>query len=356
MTHSLSVPVSADAFRRALAAICCALVAACGGGGGGGDAAVPPGSTQTPASGPADGALPSTLATSVPPDTYGASSEGHQAFALLNAERERCGFGLLAQSTQLDAAAKAHADWQILNNQLSHTEVPGTTGFTGVNAADRVTAAGYPLGGVSDEISGLYYSGSTAGTGVFAVRALLALPYHEAGMLAGFRDVGIAIRGSDELGTTGTFGARTVQQFNLGFTRDAGRQEPASDQVLTYPCEGTNGIFFEVTNETPNPVPGRDLRASPLGPGLLVAVRSGQTLAISSATMQTLSGNVPVVLRPTMTRDNDPNAVLSANQALIIPDASLMPNTAYTARVAGTNDGVSFVKSFNFSTGAGAAR
>ena len=176
-----------------------------------------------------------------------------------------------------------------------------------------------PSAGVGDEISGLYYSGSTAGTGVFAVRALLALPYHEAGMLAGFRDVGIAIRGSDELGTTGTFGTRTVQQFNLGFTRDAGRQEPASDQVLTYPCEGTSGVFFEVTNETPNPVPGRDLRASPLGPGLLVAVRTGQTLAISSATMQTLSGNFPVALRPTMTRATIPTACWPATRRSSFP-------------------------------------
>ncbi|CAN7217346.1 MULTISPECIES: CAP domain-containing protein [unclassified Variovorax] len=361
MTHSLSFSISAYGWRHALAAIFCALIAACGGGGGGGGgvAVLPPGSTastQTPPSAPADGALPSTLVTSVPPDTYGASSEGHQAFALLNAERERCGFGLLAQNAQLDAAAKAHADWQIVNNQLTHQETPGTSGFTGVNPVDRVSAAGYSAGGVGDEISSLYYSGSIAGTGVFGVRALLALPYHQVGMLGGFRDIGIALRGSDELGTTAIFGPRTVQQFNLGFTPAAGRQEPASDQVLTYPCEGTSGVFFEITNETPNPVPGRDLRASPLGHGLLVAVRTGQTLAISSASMQTLSGNVPVVLRPAMTSDNDPNGVLAANKALIIPDASLMPNTAYAVRIAGTNDGVSFARSFNFSTGAGAAR
>jgi uncharacterized protein YkwD len=361
MSHSLSSSAPAYVFRHSLAAITCALVAACGGGGGGGGGVgvLPTGSpapAQPPPSATADGGQSSTLVASVPPDTYGASSEGHQAFALLNAERQRCGFGLLAQNAQLDAAAKAHADWQILNNQLSHQETPGTPGFTGATPAERVTAAGYTFGGVGDEISALYYSGSIAGTGVFGVRALLALPYHQVGMLGGYRDIGIALRGSDELGTTATFGPRTVQQFNLGFTRDAGRQEPASDQVLTYPCEGTSGIFFEITNETPNPVPGRDLRASPLGPGLLVAVRTGQTLAISSATMQTLSGNNPVALRPTMTRDNDPNRVLAANQALIIPDASLTPNTAYAARVAGTNDGVSFVKSFSFSTGAGAAR
>ncbi|KWT93046.1 MULTISPECIES: CAP domain-containing protein [unclassified Variovorax] len=362
---------SYNAISRALAALSCAAIAACGGGGGGGGgggalpaltstpasntgapAAPPPATTSTPG----DGVQPSTLVASVPPDTYGAGSEGRQAFELLNAERGRCGFGLVAQNAQLDAAAQAHADWQILNNQLSHTEVTGTPGFTGVTPLDRVSAAGYVAGGVGEEISSLFYSGSIAGTGVFGVRALLALPYHQLGMLSGYRDVGIALRGSDQLGTTASRGPRTVQQFNLGFTRSAGRQEPASDQVLTYPCEGTTGVFYEITNETPNPVPGRDLRASPLGPGVVVAVRSGQTLAISSATMTTLSGRTPVALRPPLTKDSDPNAVLAAHQAVLIPDASLMPNTSYTVNVAGTNDGTPFQKTFNFATGAGAAR
>ncbi|WP_232062217.1 CAP domain-containing protein [Variovorax sp. PBS-H4] len=321
-----------------------------------GTTAVSPPVSPPATTAPSDGVQSATLVTAVGPDTYGAGSEGQQALQLLNAERGRCGFGLLAQNARLDTAAQAHADWQILNNQLSHTEASGTPGFTGVTPLDRVVAAGYVPGGVGEEISTLFYSGSIAGTGVFGVRALLALPYHQLGMLSGYRDVGIALRGSDQLGTTANRGPRTVQQFNLGFTRSAGRQEPAGDEVLTYPCEGTTGVFYEITNETPNPVPGRDLRASPLGPGVVVAVRSGQTLAISSARMTTLSGRTPVALRPALTRDSDPNAVLASHQAVLIPDASLMPNTSYTVNVAGTNDGAAFEKTFNFTTGAGAAR
>ncbi|WP_232076752.1 CAP domain-containing protein [Variovorax sp. PBL-H6] len=347
----------------------CAAIAACGGGGGGGGSALPV-LTTTPASNtgapaapppattatPSDGAQASTLVASVPPDTYGPGAEGRQAFELLNAERGRCGFGLVAQNAQLDAAAHAHADWQILNNQLSHTEGAGTTGFTGATPLDRVSAAGYVPGGVGEEISTLFYTGSIAGTGIFGVRALLALPYHQLGMLSGYREVGIALRGSDQLGTTASRGPRTVQQFNLGFTPSAGRQEPASDEVLTYPCEGTTGVFYEITNETPNPVPGRDLRASPLGPGVVVAVRSGQTLAISSASMTTLSGRTPVTLRPPLAKGSDPNSVLASHQAVLIPDAPLMPNTSYTVNVVGTNEGAPFEKTFSFATGAGAAR
>jgi len=356
------------ALHHLLVAFSCAALAACGGGGGGGGAALPllipatsngtgaPADTAPSRVAPNDGAQSSTLVTAVAPDSYGPASEGHQAFELLNAERGRCGFGLVAQNTRLDAAAQAHADWQILNNQLSHTEAAGTSGFTGATPLDRVSAAGYAAGGIGEEIATLYYRGSIAGTGVFGVRALLALPYHQLGMLGGYREVGIALRGSDELGTTGTFGPRAVQQFNLGFARSDGPQEPAGDQVLTYPCEGTSGVFYEITDETPNPVPGRDLRALPLGPGVLVAVRSGQALAISSATMTMVSGGMPVALRPPLTKDSDPNAVLAAHQAVLIPDASLVPNTSYAVRVAGTRDGVPFEKSFRFATGAGAAR
>ena len=48
--------------------------------------------------------------------------------------------------------------------------------------------------------------------------------------------------------------------------------------------------------------------------------------------------------------------MLAGHQALVIPDASLMPNTTYAVKIAGTNDGVAFTRNFNFSTGAGAAR
>ncbi len=350
-----------------LAAFSVSTLVACGGGGGGvggagGDVAAGSGSTaiktpQTP-TGPADDAgdyLPSTIVKAVATANYRAGSESAQAYALLNAERARCGFGLLRQNAALDTAARDHAGWLILNNQMRHDEVPGTPGFTGASPLDRVTAAGYNPGVVSDEISGLYYSGSTQGTGEFGVRALLALPYHQISMLGGYLDVGLSMRGSDRLGTTQSFGPRSVQQFDLGFQASEVRQEPASDEVLTYPCDGTTGVFYEMTNETPNPVPGRDLLASPLGSSILVSVRSGQALAITSATMKTRYGNTPVALRPTMTRDNDPNAILQSHQALIVPDHSLLPSTDYVVKIVGSNDGVAFTRTISFATGTGAA-
>lgn len=345
---------------------------ACGGGGGGsegsagggtgGGSTTPPVTNPDtqPGTGGAGGAtdpvpetLPATTVGSVAAPTYSAASEDQLAFNLLNDERARCGFGKVAQNTQLDVAAKGHTDYLISNNMIGHFQNASDPGYTGNSALQRAAAAGYTAQGITDENTDQFGTSSLAGTGVWSIRGLLAAPYHLVGMTSGYREIGISIRSSDDLGTTGTFGARTHQQYNLAYKAADGRQEPASNDVLTYPCEGSVGVNYRVTNESPNPVPGRDLLASPIGPGILVAVRTGQVLTVTSATMVTVSGNTPVTLRATMTKANDPNNALSDNQALIIPDAALTPSTDYKVTIVGKNGAADFTRTFTFSAGTG---
>lgn len=96
-------------------AILVAMLGACGGGGGGdttSTAAPTPTGDNTPApvvpvmpvAPPPDPVVNASIVTSVPVPTYAAASEELAAFNLLNAERERCGFGLMAQNTALDMA------------------------------------------------------------------------------------------------------------------------------------------------------------------------------------------------------------------------------------------------------------
>lgn len=349
-------------------------LAACGGGGGGSEGSASGGagggSTTPPVTNPetqpgtgSGGAggvtepvpetLPATTVGSVAAPSYGAASEDQLAFNLLNDERARCGFGKLAQNVQLDVAAKGHADYLIINGKGGHFQSASDPGYTGNSALDRASAAGYTAQGITDENADWFGSSNPSGFGVWSIRSLLAAPYHLAGMVAGYREIGISIRTSNDLGTTMTWGSRVHQQYNLAYKAADGRQEPASNDVLTYPCEGSTGVNYRVTNESPNPVPGRDLLASPIGPGILVAVRTGQTLTVSSATMVTVSGNTPVTLRTTMTKANDPNNTLSDNQALIIPDAALTPSTDYKVTVVGKNGTADFTRTFTFSAGTG---
>ena len=143
-------------FFLLLTAVALAGLTACGGGGDAGPAA--------PAAAPVNtaSALPSA-----------AGSEDLAAFTLLNAEREHCGFGKLAQNAQLDAAAKAHADYQVINSVISHLEVSGKPGFTGASPTNRIAAAGYADAGANaDEIAGFIGTSQKAGLGEPALRNL----------------------------------------------------------------------------------------------------------------------------------------------------------------------------------------
>lgn len=340
--------------RRLALLTLAALLSACGGGSDGNTA--PPAQAATPAS-----PNPSLVITPGAPPTYVPDSEELAAYTLLNAERGRCGFGLLAANAPLDAAARAHADYLIINSLNSHLENVSQfpEGFTGADPAARVRAQGYAdLGGVTDEFAFFTSSRpplSKRGIGVLGIRGLLNAPYHLNGLMTGYRDVGIAVRSNEDTskGQEGVF-----VQINAAYTASAGPQLLGSSDVQTYPCEGTSGVNRQLTNETPNPVPGRDLRTAPLGSTVYIAVRQGNRLTITSAAMTRAATGEAVALRPPVTSANDPygpclTGCFGPHQAYVVSDAPLLADTAYIVMVGGTNNGTAFSRSFTFSTGSG---
>ena len=349
--------------RRALALLpalaLSALLAACGGGSDSPSPALPAApaaSSPTPLPASPNSSVVTSLSSA---PAYAADSEELAAYQLLNAERSRCGFGLLADSAPLDAAARAHADYLLINNLNSHLEdgVQYPEGFTGTDPLARVRAQGYSdVGGVTDEFA--FFTTTSAsqpkrGVGTLGIRGLLNAPYHLNGLMSGYRDVGIAVRSNADTGK----GQRGIfVQINAAYTASAGPQLLGSSDVQTYPCEGTSGVNRQLTNETPNPVPGRDLRAQPLGSTVYIAVREGNRLTITSALMTEASTGQTVTLRAPVTSANDPygpcqSGCFGPNQAYVVPNASLKPNTAYQVVLNGSNNGTPFSRSFTFSTG-----
>lgn len=280
-----------------------------------------------------------------------AGSEEQAAFALLNKERLNCGFGALARNSQLDTAARGHANWMLVNNATGHGQTANTTGFTGANPIDRISAAGYAAGTYDDENLDIGGRSKAAGFGELAVRGLLSAPYHLGGMVSGYRDVGISVMSSDDVGTTTKFQPRVVTQFDLAVATTATAQAPTAGTVLSYPCDGTTGTFTTVSNESPTPVAGRNLATSPIGQAIYLAGDAGKSLSISSAVVQEkVTGNT-LTLLPPITGANDPNKVLQANEAVLLPEAALKVNTQYTVTIVGANAGGSFTKTFSFTTG-----
>ncbi|MDO8248223.1 MAG: hypothetical protein Q7T78_00690 [Rhodoferax sp.] len=329
------------------AVACCALLAVAGCGGGGdddGDAA---------AAASADARVPALVASS-----YVAGSEELAAFNLLNFERDRCGFGTLAQSAQLDAAATGHADYQSLNELFTHVQDPVAypNGFTGEVPSDRVAAAGYPgAGAVADEI--VRFAGATRkdGLGTRGLRDLLSAPYHLRGLMGGYRDVGVSVRSSADVGSS----ARLVYlQINAAYKTGAGPQPLAAGEVSTYPCEGTTGVNRQLRNESPNPIPGRDLAVNPLGAVVYVAAQPGNTLRIRNAAMTEVQTGRTVTLRPPVTAVNDPyrycqEGCFEPHQGYLAADAPLLANAPYQVVLDGSSNGVAFSRVFTFVTGSG---
>jgi hypothetical protein len=304
-------------------------------------------------------AVNSDIVNAVPSSSYAASSEEIAAYSLLNTERNRCGFGMLTQSLSLDAAAKAHADYQIINSLNSHLEDPQAypMGFTGVTAEDRVLAKGYTgAGHVVDQFVVFNTSDPAqvkTGFGVRGIRSLLNAPYHVGGILSGMRDAGIAVRTKDDVasGGRGIF----VQIDTAYKTADGGQLFGATD-AKTYPCEGSVGVDWKMSGEVPNPVPGRNLVTNPLGSTVYIAVHEGNTLIISNASMTDVTTGSGVTLRKPVTAANDPYAPCAegcykSHQGYIAADAPLAPNTSYSVVVNGSNNGTPFSRSFMFTTG-----
>lgn len=324
------------------------LFTACGGGGSS--------TTATPAAPPAAVIAVSTIVSSVPASTYLFGSEELAAFSLMNAERSACGFGLLAQSAKLDTAARNHASYLITNSQYSHYETNGLTGFTGVDPYAREVAGGYSptnngYGQPGEDITS--FATTLTGTGTAAVRGFLAAPYHLLESLRGYKDVGVSFI----LNSTIVPGpAGVIPIIDFGTPTTGSTQLPGSNDVLTYPCQGSSGMNYQLAkNEAPAPVAGRDLTTLPVGHPLLVAVRNGNTLGITSATLIKVSNGASIALRAPYTKATDVNnvAYYYENEGFILPDVPLEPSTQYQATINGTNSGVVFSRTFTFTTGTG---
>ena len=341
-------------YTKLIPIVAFAALTACGGGGGGG--ATGGAAAPAVAAAPADTFFPSNFVISVPTPTFAPGSEELAAFNLLNAERTQCGFGKLAQNTQLDAAARAHADYQLRNNVDSHfenqTQFP--TGFTGVDDVARMIFAGYTnVGASTDEYVVTTGLGTKTGLGERGIRNLLSAPYHMAGLLGSYRDIGMSLRNGADVSSSTT---RVIFQVNPAYKTSAGPQLMGSADVLTYPCEGTTGAIRQLLNEEPNPVPGRNLATQPLGTAIYMAVREGRVLRITSSSVTKTSTGASVVMRAAIDSSNDPIApcnrgCFQSYEAYVIPDAPLDANSRYDVVVSGTNNGTPFTRSFRFETG-----
>ncbi|UMY33529.1 CAP domain-containing protein [Burkholderia contaminans] len=359
-------------------------LAACGGGGGdgGGSTGGNPstgnggntGGTNPPAN---SSALPPQ--TSVPAATYPDQSATATLYAAINSYRQALGVGLLRQDVSLDAAASAHAKYEQTNllsgalQALGHDEASTLPGYTGAWPLLRAQAAGAPKSQfVSEVVAANFGASGDAANALGCWSQLVNTVYHLVSVTANTESVGVGVatplQASNpayfcvmDLGTsTGlTRSPNPTSAVDLNASPSEGGQQVDANLVVTSPFDGESNVATRMTAESPNPA--SDL--SQPGRPIMVRVNSAQSNKLTTSSFQLTDASGAVVatrlLLPASAVSGsvsgavaDPNNLLPAGTAFLIPTAPLQPNTRYTVTFAGARDGSARSKTWSFTTGA----
>lgn len=251
---------------------------------------------------------------------------GHAALALLNAQRAANGIpaGITFRQDWADNCQK-HVNYEEKNGgALTHEEQPGNPWYT-----DGGAEAGHNsvLGGVW-----------TGGTSPYGTNPYESAPIHLMQLLG------------PKLSETGIWGgcAYTWPGYN--------RPDPSPPRMLSYPGNGTTGIYTsEVANEGPY-VPGDFVglpQGTRTGPHLFVLGWGTPRGALSKASLTGPAGAVSVRTVDNHSGDSRFNLGLYLPAGgMIIPVHPLASGTRYTARATFTSDApsASYPVVFSFTT------
>lgn len=330
--------------RTILAGCVTALaLAACGGGGSNNDPApVAPPTSNTPD--PSSPVIPNPLTPSPPvtdtPSTPGAPAvTGNIAVdgrVWLNFRRGQIGLSTLNQNTTIDAAAQGHSDYQRVNNTITHDQVAGRQGFTGVSVGDRLAAAGYVFNTSAARAYGEVISATSSGTGQYMAEELITAIYHR---FVIFEPV------FKEIGTGAATATSGRSYFTANFTANNGYGAGlARGAVAVWPFDAQTGVprnFFSDT-ESPDPVPDRNEVGYPIS----VHANINVPVTVQSFTVRP-RGGADLATR-LLSNANDTHTGRSS--AAIVPLSPLAAGTTYDVTFTGTADGAAVTRSWSFTT------
>jgi hypothetical protein len=228
-------------------------------------------------------------------------------------------------------AAQRHADYQRLNGSpsdpITHSEIAGKPGFSGVDVPSRLNAAGYTLasGYAFGEV--ISYMGDPSG--FVGAEELVAAIYHRFVIFEPlFRDAG-AGAAKDSIGAT-------ILNVNFGSHNGLPSGLGAGNHIV-YPVPGQQAIpvAFSSDTESPDPVPNQNIVGYP------ISLQANGTECVTTTSFTVIprggSTQLPVRLLTYATdtgSSSDPHPTpLSA--AAIIPLSPLAANTAYDVTFSG---------------------
>ncbi|MES2757336.1 MAG: CAP domain-containing protein [Pseudomonadota bacterium] len=320
-------------------------LAACGGGGGS--------TSEAPAPvvvAPAPIVLPPSNPSTPAPTAGAPASVGNVAADgrnWINYRRDQIGMPRMTQNAQIDRAAQAHSDYQRLNDEITHDEVAGKAGFTGVKILDRLNAASFSFNQFNSYAYGEVISATSNNSGFYMVDELITAIYHRFVIFEpSFKEVGT---GS---GTT----ARGYTYFTADFAANNGYGAGiVAGSIVTWPFSDQAGVtpnFFS-DYEEPDPVCGQNEVGYPIS----VHANIDATVTVQTFTVQARGGS-PLRVKlldyatdltsctgPAPTRPKTPPSAAS-----IIPLDVLRGATTYDVRFTGAVNGVAVTRNWSFTT------
>lgn len=299
------------------------LLAACGGGGNSSSA-----STTLP-----------SQEVSAPQATGNTATDG---FNWLNFRRQQLGLSTLSRNTYVDAAAQGHSTYQGLNDTITHKEIVGNAGFTGVNVGplphvsdtDRLAAAGYQFG-QNGYAYGEVISKTIDTSGFNAAGDLITAIYHRFVIFEPmFKEAGAGAATS----------ASGYTYFTTDFVANGLDRGIGTGKYVVYPFANQTNIpnIFYSDNELPDPVPNRNAVGFPIS----IHADILATVTVQSFTVQPRGGS-PLAVQ-LLTHAADPETPSGA--AAIIPLDVLASGTIYDVMFIGTVGGVAVTRSWSFTT------
>jgi uncharacterized protein YkwD len=286
---------------------------ACGGGSADRAAVLPPASTTAS----------STLAT--------------EGFNWINGRRQLAGMSTLTRNGLIDAAATAHSNYQRING-ITHVQVVGKEGFTGVQLLDRLTAIGYatPTYYYAEVIS----SGPSTSGQALADELITAIYHRFAIFQPRYKEMGA--------GAAGSTGGSNYLTINFAANNGYGPGIGAAN-VAIWPVNGQTGVVpnFNSDLEAPDPVQDR----SEVGYPISVHVDVDVALEVGSFTVKPRAGgaNLAVKLLAKDVVGEEDNMRYAAGAA-IVPLSPLAANTVYDVSFSGTTNGNPVTRSWSFTT------
>jgi uncharacterized protein YkwD len=253
----------------------------------------------------------------------------------INYRRAQVGMSALAQSSLIDRAAQNHSDYQRLNNTITHEEVAGKPGFTGVEVQDRLAAAGYVLNEFASRAYGEVISATSNGSGQYMAEELITAVYHR---FVIFEPV------FKEIGTGAATTSQGYHYFTANFAANNGYGAGLPNgQIAVWPVNGQVAVprnFFSDT-ESPDPVPpcannipAPDCGLNEVGYPISVHADANLQIRVTSFTVRPRGrADLPVRL---LSRANDTHTGKSS--AAIVPLAPLAANTVHEVSFTGNLD------------------